>query len=394
MRFERICILVFDSLGIGALPDAEKFGDSGANTLGSLLSHRDLKIPNLRRLGLTLANQSEPPTQEKVSGFFGRMVEISRGKDTTTGHWEMMGLCVETPLSDFPKGFPADLMKVWSEHTGHAYLGNKPASGTVIIEELGAEHLQTKSPIIYTSADSVFQIACHEEIFGLQDLYDLCAKTRKIIDASPFKVGRVIARPFVGKPGSFRRTGNRRDFALDPWAPTALNALRDANVPVVGVGKIPSIYNYSGISEILESHNDQEAIGATLKALSETPRGLIFTNLNDLDMLYGHRRDLEGYAKHLEFLDQQLSKILTALKETDLLVLTADHGNDPGFRGTDHTREFVPLLLTSPTWKEGVPESRRLPDRKTFSDLGQTISENFQAKAVGPGTSFLFQLNP
>lgn len=393
MKFNRVHLIIFDSLGIGELPDAKSFGDCGSHTLKRCMERsQGLKIPCLQSLGIAYAaGISSCESQHQIRGYFGRMLEVSNGKDTTTGHWEMMGLPLTQGLSHFPNGFPADLMTEWSKRTGLGFLGNKPASGTQIIEELGDEHLRTGKAIVYTSADSVFQIAWHEEKYTLKRLYEICAITRKLLDESPYKVGRVIARPFVGSAkGSFKRTGNRRDFSLKPPQATALNALVDAGVKVVGVGKIPYIFDFQGISESLEAHNDREALDAHRRAIQNTKGpALIFTNLNDLDMLYGHRRDLEGYANHLEFLDQELSTILEQLKLDDLLLIAADHGNDPGFKGTDHTREYVPLIAYSPKWTQGDASSRRLRDCRSFSDIGKSLLENFEINASLPGESFL-----
>jgi len=391
MSFKRFVIVVLDSLGVGALPDAEKFGDAGAHTL----KHTDqgmkgLKIPNLQAMGLL--NLSDQPNRgvAQTRAYFSRMMEKSNGKDTTTGHWEMMSLPLEQAMSHFPKGFPPDFMQNWQKETGLGFLGNKPASGTVIIDELGDEHLKTGNPIIYTSADSVFQIAAHEEKFGLERLYKLCEESRKLLDASAFKVGRVIARPFVGMPGSFKRTKNRKDFSIMPPAKTVLDQMKEAGLSVVGVGKIPSIFSYQGITKILEAHNDEEALEATLKALDEEKSaGLIFTNFNDLDMLYGHRRDLPGYGRQLEWIDQGLSKILEKLTNDDCLVITADHGNDPSYKGSDHTREFVPLIIDSPRFQKAATTQKRLIDRNTFSDLGQSLCDNFKISKAKYGESFL-----
>ncbi len=393
MTFRRVILVVCDSLGVGALPDAQKFGDTGSNTLLNTDQFmKGLKIPNFQKMGLlNLINHPQSATETR--SFFGRMIEISQGKDTTTGHWEMMGLPLEVALHHFPDGFPTDLMKAWSAKTGLGFLGNKAASGTTIIEELGEEHLKNLDPIVYTSADSVFQIAAHEELFGLERLYAVCEATRKFLDQSAYKVGRVIARPFIGKPGSFKRTGNRRDFSLKPPSRTHLCELKDAGVQVLGVGKIPYIYDFEGISQSIEAHNDAEAVTATIKALEQTSdRALIFVNLNDLDMLYGHRRDTQGYGKQIEWIDSQLGNILKCLTREDLIILTADHGNDPTFRGTDHTREYVPLLIDSPAFARGSATQHHLADRQSFSDLGATIAQNFGIRSRLPGKSFLKEI--
>lgn len=392
MNFKRIIIIVLDSLGVGELPDAKDFGDQGSNTL----KHTDaalkpLKIPHLQSLGLFNLIDSDRAAK-KTSAFFSRMREISQGKDTTTGHWEMMALPLIKPLSYFPQGFPEDFMEKWTQKTGFGFLGNKPASGTVIIDELGAKHLESGNPIVYTSGDSVFQIAAHEEKFGLDKLYKICEITRELLDEGPFQVGRVIARPFLGAAGTFKRTGNRRDFSLKPPARTVLNELNERSFPVIGIGKIPYIYGFQGITESIEAHNDQEAVDATLEALKKKA-AVVFTNLNDLDMMYGHRRDAVGYGKQLEWIDSQLPRIQSVLTKDDLMIITADHGNDPTYRGTDHTREYVPLLLWSPRFTEEAASKKKLKDRATFSDIGQSLSENFGIPRAPYGESFLSELS-
>lgn len=395
IRFRRTIILVLDSLGIGALPDADKYDDQGSNTLKHLEDKLGaLKIPNLARLGMSeIADLQKTERPKNTAGFFSRMKEASKGKDTTTGHWEMMGMPLIHGLSLFPNGFSKEILAAFKAYTGLDCLGNKPASGTEIIDELGEEHLKTGKPIVYTSADSVFQIAWHEEKYGLERLYEICEISRKLLDESSYKVGRVIARPFIGTPGSFKRTGNRRDFSLTPDRPSALDHLKRQGLSVIGVGKIPYIFDFRGITQSLEAHNDDECLEVTLKALKEaTQPGVIFTNLNDLDMIYGHRRNIEGYARQLEKLDQRLNDIFKLLKSDDLLLITADHGNDTTHKGTDHTREFVPLLAYSPSFGDGPVSERRLTDRETFSDLGQTLVENFGASPIPFGKSFLSQL--
>lgn len=393
MKFHRICLIVLDSLGVGELSDAGEFGDSGAHTLlHTYQKLGGLKIPNLSDLGLLelLDDESIKSRHKLFASYFSRMKEKSQGKDTTTGHWEMMGLILEKGFDTFLNGFPSDFMNAWSQRTGCGYLGNKAASGTAIIDELGAEHVATKYPIVYTSADSVFQIAAHEKYFGLEKLHKLCEETRIILNESSFRVGRVIARPFLGEPGSFKRTENRRDFSVEPFDETVLEALDSRGVSVTGIGKIPDIFANRGITHRYESHNDRDAIEATVNALKkEKQAGLIFTNLNDLDMVYGHRRNVEGYGRQIETIDTELPKILAALSPNDLLILTADHGNDPTYRGTDHTREHVPLLIYSHNFTKGSRESRRLQDRNSFSDIGQTIIDNFGIAKKTPGTSFL-----
>lgn len=396
MKFPRITILVLDSLGTGALPDANKFGDEGSHTLQHVYDRTKIKLPHLKRLGLWNAGRVTAEWADQVSGFWTRMRERAHGKDTTTGHWEMMGLTLTEGLTYFPNGFAPDLIQELIERAKlPGILGNKAASGTEIISKLGAEHIRSGKPIVYTSADSVLQIACHEESFGLTRLYDVCRVARGLLDEGDrgLKVGRVIARPFIGTEGNFKRTGNRKDFSLKPPKETSLVQLMEAGIRTFGVGKIPDIYGHEGISDSLESHSDEEALGATLNALALAPNGsVIFTNFNDLDMLYGHRRDVEGYARQLVELDRRLPEILSSLKETDLLLITADHGNDPTFKGTDHTREYVPLLAYSPSFGEDAAQVRELKERATFADLGQSLIENFGLPPMIEGESFLHEL--
>jgi len=393
--FKRICVLVLDGFGIGELQDANQFHDKGSSTLKHVVeADPQLKLPHFESLGLFHAAGlgSKVSTDSKCLGFYSKMTEISQGKDTTTGHWEMMGLPVQKPFSYFPNGFPADIMDRFVKETGvSGYLGNKPASGTVIIQELGEEHLQTMKPIVYTSADSVFQIACHEEKFGLDRLYKICEITRKILNESPFLVGRVIARPFIGeKSGAFTRTGNRRDFSIKPFGETSLTRLKQNGLSVIGIGKIPYIYDNEGISLPVVSHSDPEGIAETIEILkTQRQEGLIFSNLNDLDTLYGHRRNAKGYAEQLERIDQALPKIMEQIKDDDLLAIVSDHGNDPTYKGTDHTREFVPLLLYSPRFHAGDFKARALKTRECFCDLGESIIENFCLKHFNQGKNFL-----
>ena len=381
LRFRRIVLVVLDSLGIGELPDAISFGDSGSNTLQHLFDHRGaLATPTLEKMGL-LHLVARGPTLKTIPTFITRMREQSQGKDTTTGHWEMMGLILKQGFQTFPNGFPHDFMREWSEKTGIGYLANHTASGTQIIDQLGEEHQKTGKVIVYTSADSVFQIAAHEESFGLDRLYKVCEQTREILNASPFKVGRVIARPFLGNPGAYKRTSNRHDYSAIPPCALVPEVLKNAGVHVMGIGKIPDIFASCGMSESLPGKNESQSAESTLQALrvsadSKKPT-LIFANLNDLDMLYGHRRDAAGYASNLELIDSKLPALLKEINNDDLLVLTADHGNDPTYKGTDHTREYVPLILYSPCFGEGLLEQRHMVDRPSFSDLGATILENF-----------------
>lgn len=390
-KFRRVCVVVLDGFGVGSLPDASDFQDEGANTFLHVWKHcKTLKLPQFRALGLFDTAQVEDSLSSENT-IYSKMKETSAGKDTTTGHWEMMGLPVAQSFDVFANGFPADLLDDFLKQTGlSSYLGNKAASGTTIIEELGQQHLETGYPIVYTSADSVFQIAWHEELFGLERLYEICETTRKLINESNYRVGRVIARPFVGrKPGEFRRTPNRKDYSLKPHGDTALSRLHQSNYSVIGIGKIPSIFDYVGISEEWKAKSDDEGIEATVQALrQETQEGLIFSNLNDLDMLYGHRRNPTGYGKQLERIDQGLQQICQSLREDDLLVVTSDHGNDPTFKGSDHTREYVPLLMTS----GGFQKRLGLKPRDSFADLGESILENFGLPLLGTGKSFLREM--
>jgi phosphopentomutase len=395
--FKRVLLLIFDSLGVGELPDANKYGDEGTHTLKHVaLEMNPLRVPNLTEMGLwnMVPVEGHTPTDEP-SGFFARMKEISTGKDTTTGHWEMMGLPLHKGFNYFPKGFPEEITKPFLEQTGlKGFLGNKPASGTDIIEELGEEHIRTGHPIIYTSGDSVLQIAWHEEKYGIDELYKACEIARKILNDSPYEVGRVIARPFIGdKKGNFKRTKKRRDFSLQPPGETVLTKLKDKGFAVTGIGKIPYIFNFEGVTKQVEAHDDDEGMAATLKALeTEKQEGLIFTNLNDLDMLYGHRRDTKGYGSQLEKLDKYLGQLLPQLSEDDLLLISADHGNDPTYKGSDHTREFVPMIAFSSRFGKAQPDSRHLGIRESFADIGQTILENFSLDPMEYGKSFYSEL--
>ncbi len=398
--FRRIVILVLDSLGVGALADAADFGDEGAHTLRHLWDKRgSLTLPNLERMGLlTFADRGTPPSQ--VPSYFTRLKEQSQGKDTTTGHWEMMGLILEKGFETFPNGFPLSFMQHWSQKTGCGFLANRTASGTQIIEELGEEHQKSGKPIIYTSADSVFQIAAHEETFGLERLYALCEQSRQLFDDSAYKVGRVIARPFVGSAGSYRRTSHRHDYSAQPPVALIPEVLQKAGVRTLGIGKIPDIFANRGFDRSLPGKNDSQSFQSTCDALEQSAHSgeptFIFSNLNDLDMLYGHRRDTEGYAKNLELIDSLLPSLLSKLSADDLLMITADHGNDPSFKGTDHTREYIPLILFSFRFGLGPIAARRLADRETFADIGATLLENFgipsEATSALKGTSLLERL--
>lgn len=382
-------MIVLDSVGIGELPDAPAFGDAGAHTLGHIAERVPmLSLPNLRALGL--GNIESVPglaPVEAPKGRYGKMAETSVGKDTMTGHWELMGLHVTIPFQTYPNGFPAKLLEAFEKETGRRVIGNKPASGTAILEELGEEQMKTGAWIVYTSADSVFQLAAHEDVIPLEELYDACRIARRLTQGE-FAVGRVIARPYVGKPGAFERTGNRHDYAVKPPVPTVLNALKDAGLAVVAVGKIGDIFSMEGITESLPTKNNADGVDKTIAVMERDFTGFCFTNLVDFDSLYGHRRDPEGYARALEAFDRSLPAILDTFTERDLLIITADHGNDPVHAGTDHTREYVPILA----WSPGMTQGAAIGIRPTFADAGATLLDNFGIAPMEHGTSFLKEL--
>ena len=375
--YKRIFVIVLDSLGIGAMPDAARFADEGADTFGHILEKtKTLNIPNLRRLGfLNLKCGGDMKGVESPEGRFMRMREASNGKDTMTGHWEMMGIKTEKPFRTFTEhGFPAELIKELEKQCGKKVIGNKSASGTEIIEELGEEEIRTGSMIVYTSADSVMQICGNEETFDLEELYRCCETARRITMKDEWRVGRVIARPYIGmKKGEFKRTSNRRDYALKPPAPTVLNALKDAGNDVIGVGKIHDIFCGEGITKTYHSQSSVHGMEQTIDVCKEEFTGLCFVNLVDFDALWGHRRNVEGYGKEIEKFDEKLGVLLECLLQDDLLILTADHGNDPTYKGTDHTREYVPFLAYSKRMQAGGP----LPETETFAVIGATVAENF-----------------
>ena len=375
--YKRIFAIVLDSLGIGAMPDAARFADEGADTFGHILEKtKTLNIPNLRRLGfLNLKCGGDMKGVESPEGRFMRMREASNGKDTMTGHWEMMGIKTEKPFRTFTEhGFPAELIKELEKQCGKKVIGNKSASGTEIIEELGEEEIRTGSMIVYTSADSVMQICGNEETFDLEELYRCCETARRITMKDEWRVGRVIARPYIGmKKGEFKRTSNRRDYALKPPAPTVLNALKDAGNDVIGVGKIHDIFCGEGITKTYHSESSVHGMEQTIDVCKEEFTGLCFVNLVDFDALWGHRRNVEGYGKEIEKFDEKLGVLLECLSQDDLLILTADHGNDPTYKGTDHTREYVPFLAYSKRMQAGGP----LPEAETFAVIGATVAENF-----------------
>lgn len=384
-NFNRITLIVLDSLGMGEMPDAALWGDAGSDTLGHILESREVLLPNLQRLGLgNIRRLAGVPPVEAPRGSFGRCALRSNGKDTTTGHWEMAGIILEQAFPTYPDGFPPQIIDRFVSETGvPGVLGNVPASGTEIIKELGAEHVQTGKPIVYTSADSVFQIAAHEEIIPVPKLYEMCETARRILHGKD-EVGRVIARPFIGEPGSFKRTENRHDYAVPPPRENLLVALSEAGLDVVCIGKVASIYDAVGVTRDLPAKNNDQSIDQTINALKDETRGLIFSNLVDFDMLYGHRRDTEGYARALEHFDARLPEIEAAMKEDDIFIITADHGNDPTRPGSDHTREYAPLIIYGPRARPGVD----LLIRQSLSDIGQTIADNFGLRLTA-GESFL-----
>jgi len=391
MRFDRITVIVLDSVGIGELPDAEAFGDLGSHTLGHIIEKApSTQLPNLRRWGLDrIASIHDwSPSSEAPAAYYGKMAEVSVGKDTMTGHWELMGLELTVPFQTFPDGFPPELLAPFEERTGRKVIGNKPASGTDILDELGAEQMETGAWIVYTSADSVFQIAAHEDIIPLEELYRACEIARELTMDERFTVGRVIARPYIGEPGAFKRTPNRHDYAVKPPQPTVLNALKDSGFDSIAIGKINDIFDGEGITASTPTKSNADGIDKTIEQLKQPFKGLLFTNLVDFDSLYGHRRDPIGYASALEEFDVAIPLLEKQLGERDLLIVTADHGNDPVHPGTDHTREYVPVLLVSPAFNEPGP----LQVRSTFSDLGATIADNFGVAAPPNGTSFLSEL--
>jgi phosphopentomutase len=382
--FRRVTWIVLDSVGIGEMPDAAAYGDSGSDTLGNIARQRTLHLPNLERLGLGNIKPMEhvAPADHPIAAF-GRCALASPGKDTTTGHWEMAGIHLAKPFPLYPHGFPPDIMREFERRIGRGTLGNYAASGTEIIKQLGEEHLRTGKPIVYTSADSVFQVAAHEEVIPLWELYKICETAREILQG-PREVGRVIARPFIGSPGAFTRTSNRKDFAVPPPKGMLLDQLEAKNVPVFSVGKIFDVFLGRGIQDHEKTKNNTDGMAKTLAALDEFDQGLLFVNLVDFDQLYGHRNDVEGYARALEEFDCWLPALYSKLSPDDLLILTADHGCDPTTPSTDHSREYVPLLAYRPR----KPEASNLGLRSTLSDIGQTVAQNFGTH-ISEGTSFL-----
>lgn len=382
----RVVWVIIDSVGIGALPDSKEFGDIGVNTLGNIVKeHKDIKIPNLKKLGV--GNIDDINFLEKVEnpiGIFGKCSEVSQGKDTTTGHWEMTGILVETPFKTFEDGFSKEIIDEFEKRTGRKVVANKPASGTAILDEYGEHQMKTGDVIVYTSADSVFQIAAHEEIIPLDELYKMCEIAREIMMGDN-AVARVIARPYIGSGvGKFERTSNRRDYSLNPFEPTVLDNIKESGLDVIAVGKIEDIFNGQGITEAIHTKDNMDGVDETINYIKKENNGLIFTNLVDFDSKYGHRRDVLGYRKALEEFDARIPEIIQSLNDDDILIINADHGNDPTYKGTDHTREYIPVLVYGKSLKEGV----NLGIRNSFADIGATVADILNVKMPKHGTSF------
>jgi len=390
LAFTRVILLVIDSAGIGELPDAAAYGDEGSNTIGNIAAQIGLAVPCLRSLGLgrvVALGGGQTGAESTPRGAFGRMAEASPGKDSVTGHWEMAGVVLERPFPTFPAGFPAEIITEFERRIGRGTLGNVVASGTEIIDRLGDEHVRTGKPIVYTSADSVFQVAAHEDVIPIAEQYRMCEAAFDLVGRG-LGVGRVIARPFVGAPGAYKRTANRHDYALQPTGTTLLDALTAEGQTVVTIGKVRDLFAGRGITRALPTVSDSDGIGTLMRTLAELPGGLVFANLVDSDTQYGHRNDVAGYAANLERIDAGLADAVQQLRSGDLLVVTADHGNDPTTPSTDHSREYVPLLVVG----DGVPRGRDLGTRSTFADLGQTIAANFGVGPLEHGSSFLDDL--
>ena len=388
---QRVILIVLDGVGVGELPDAAEYGDVGSNTLAHVAEAvGGLALPNLEALGLGhIGHFAGIRTMGQPDGCFGRMGQLSRGKDSTAGHWEMAGILLEEPFPTYPRGFPKEMLDLFEQASGRKVLGNRAASGTEIIQELGEEHMRTGAPIVYTSTDSVFQIAAHERVVPVEELYRMCRAARKLLKP-PHQVARVIARPFIGEPGLFVRTERRRDFSVEPPSPTLLDILKRSGQLIVGIGKIEDLFNGRGLTRSIHTGNNAAGMGETVRLLKTMPRGLIFVNLADFDTLYGHRNNPSGYAKALREFDARLPALLDAVRPGDLLCVTADHGNDPTTPGTDHSREYVPLLVVGPRLAQGV----NLGTRRTFADLGQTVAEALGAPRLDCGESFLDALTP
>ncbi|CEQ24130.1 phosphopentomutase [[Clostridium] sordellii] len=381
----RVIWMVIDSVGIGALPDSEKFGDVNVNTLGNIVkAYKDIQLPNMIKLGLSNIDGIDSlDSIDNPIGSFGRASEVSKGKDTTTGHWEMTGVLVETPFKTYENGFPKEIIDEFESKTNRKVIGNKPASGTAILDELGEQQMKTGEVIVYTSADSVFQIAAHEEIIPLEELYKMCEIAREIMMGEN-AVARIIARPFVGKPGAFERTSNRRDYSLSPFEDTVLDTIKKSNLDVIGVGKIEDIFNKQGITEAIHTKDNMDGVDQTINYMKKENKGLIFTNLVDFDSKYGHRRDVEGYKKALEEFDARIPEIIDNMKDDDILIINADHGNDPTYKGTDHTREYIPVLV----YGKNINKGYNLGTRKSFSDIGATVADILNVDLPKHGESF------
>ena len=387
--FKRVHLVILDSVGIGEAPDAAAFGDEGSNTLGHIADVAGLNLPNMKELGLgNIAPLKGIEAVDESRAYYTKLEEQSVGKDTMTGHWEISGLRVDSPFRVFPDGFPAELIEQIENHTGRKIVANKPASGTEILDEFGEHQMETGDLIVYTSADPVLQIAAHEDIIPLEELYEICEYVREITKDDPYMIGRIIARPYIGEPGNFTRTSNRHDYALDPFGNTMLDSLKDADYDVIGIGKINDIFNGQGITEYVRTDSNMDGVDKLVDIIAEKDfTGLSFTNLVDFDALYGHRRNPEGYRDALEDFDARVPEMIEKLTEDDLLIITADHGNDPTFEGTDHTREFVPLMIYSKKFEE----TGEL-DQGYFSDISATILENFKLDNLENGSSFLGEL--
>lgn len=383
---KRVILIVLDSCGIGELPDAKEYNDVGSNTLENIIiKNKSLNIPNMISLGLgNIDGVTKLEKSQRALGAYGKCNELSKGKDTITGHWEISGVVLKTPLKTYPNGFPNDLIRTFEELIGKKTIGNKVASGTEIIKELGEEHRKTGYPIVYTSADSVFQIAADETIIGIEELYRICGIARELLVGENL-VGRVIARPFVKENNEFKRTENRKDFALDPFEKTMLDYISENNKEVIAIGKIEDIFNHKGITKAIHTKNNKDGIEATLKMIKENNSGLIFTNLVDFDMLYGHRNDVAGYAKALEYFDSRLKEIIDEIKEDDVLIITADHGCDPTTASTDHSREYIPVLVYGNKLLMNV----NLGVRSSFCDIGKTILDILNIDNTLNGSSFV-----
>ncbi len=384
-NINRVILIVLDSVGVGELPDADEYGDNGSNTVGNIVKVcGSIDMPNMIKLGFgKIDGIAYVPIPEEIEGCYGRMAEVSKGKDTITGHWEIAGLHLDYPFPTYPQGFSNEILEKFEKLTGRGVLANCTASGTEIIKEYGEEHMKTGKLIVYTSADSVFQIAAHEEIVPLEELYRICQITRDMLQGQDM-VGRVIARPFIGQPGSFTRTSNRRDFAAEPTSDTILDKLKQRGLNVIAVGKIEDIFSKKGITEAEHTKNNMDGVDITLKFMKKQNEGIIFTNLVDFDMSFGHRNNPEGYKQALEEFDQRLPEIISEMRENDLLIITADHGCDPTTASTDHSREYVPLLIYGHKIKKDV----NLGTRKTFSDIASTIADLFGIENVFSGESF------